>query len=352
MKRRHLGLLLILLPCLGANHRSTNFVVTAPTAAVAQQVAQYAEKYRKEKALEWLGAEMPNWPQPCPLTVTVTMEPPSGATTFSFGGGRVQWQKMDIRGPLDRLLASVLPHEVTHTVFAHHFGSPVPRWADEGGSVLSEDDIERKRHDKLIRDILNKGGAFRLRSLFTLRDYPSEHEKVMCMYAQGFSLSDFLVRRSNRQTFLNFVGHGMHYGWDKAAQSYYGHRTVEEMEEAWLKHLRDTKSGAAPIEVAKEGKTPGNPAARTMVRLTVPPIQPLDPEPVVRGAMPASGEVNEKFGTPPPPPPPPLGHYPTNPGWEPVFPTPTIAPVPTDRGGAPGSPPRVKLGPPIIVPGR
>ena len=41
---------------------------------------------------------------------------------------------------MERMLHSVLPHEMTHTVFAHHFRYPVPRWADEGGSVLSEDD--------------------------------------------------------------------------------------------------------------------------------------------------------------------------------------------------------------------
>ncbi len=51
---------------------------------------------------------------------------------------------MNIEGPLDRLLSSVLPHEITHTVFAHYFRTPVPRWADEGGSVLSEDDLERQ----------------------------------------------------------------------------------------------------------------------------------------------------------------------------------------------------------------
>jgi len=68
--------------------------------------------------------------------------------------------KMEIQGPLDRLLASVLPHEITHTVFAHHFRQPVPRWADEGGSVLSEDDLERERHDKLTRSILNQGSKF------------------------------------------------------------------------------------------------------------------------------------------------------------------------------------------------
>src|SRR4051812_15574152 len=101
MKRRHLAFLVVaIFASLGAQERTPNFIVNAPTPAVAKQIAQYAEHYRKQKAIEWLGREMPTWPQPCPLHVTVSMEPPSGATSFSFGGGGVQWQKMEIQGPL------------------------------------------------------------------------------------------------------------------------------------------------------------------------------------------------------------------------------------------------------------
>ncbi len=123
------------------------------------------------------------------------MDGPSGATEFTFGSGGVSSQRMQIQGPLDRLIYSVLPHEITHTVFAYHFKSPVPRWADEGGSVLSEDDLERDRHDKLVRSILNKNQQIPMRTLLALREYP---QQVMCLYAQGYSMSDYLVKRSNR----------------------------------------------------------------------------------------------------------------------------------------------------------
>src|SRR5207253_1585860 len=72
---------------LGAQHQTANFFVHAPNAQIAQQIGQYAEQYRREKAILWLGQEMPRWPQPCPLYVNVTMEPPSGATSFHFGPG-------------------------------------------------------------------------------------------------------------------------------------------------------------------------------------------------------------------------------------------------------------------------
>ena len=56
------------------------------------------------------------------------------------------------KGPASALKNSVLPHEVTHTVFAHHFRQPVPRWADEGGSVYSEDDDRARPARQAVQD--------------------------------------------------------------------------------------------------------------------------------------------------------------------------------------------------------
>ena len=56
---------------MGAQFRTTNFHVHAADPQVAQLIGQWAEHYRKEKAILWLGQEMPNWPQPCPLHVEV-----------------------------------------------------------------------------------------------------------------------------------------------------------------------------------------------------------------------------------------------------------------------------------------
>ena len=233
------------------------------------------------------------------------MGSPSGATSFQFGQGRVLGMKMEIQGSLDRVLHSVLPHEITHTVFAHHFRTPVPRWADEGGSVLSEDDLERDNHDKLARSILNQGKQIRLRTLMGLTEYPPQ---VMCLYAQGYSMADFLVKRSDKRTFLNFVGHGMQRGWDDAVKVYYKHNSVEELEGAWLQHLKDTKSQAHKdlILAQNQQKQPSqnqqvaalNNNNQRLVRLTVPPANPLEPQPIFRGSAPSLQDAGKRFGGP------------------------------------------------------
>ena len=277
---------------LGAAHRTQNFVVEAATPEIARQVGEYAEKYRREKAQLWLGREMPPWPQPCPLKVTVTGNGSGGATSFAFDNGQVLGQRMHIEGTLDRLLASVLPHEVTHTVFAFHFRQPVPRWADEGGSVLSEDEQERRRHDLLVRRIINDGRMIPLRRLFSLREYPSD---VMALYAQGFSVSEFLVSRSSRPAFLNFVYAGMAQGWDQAARTHYRFNSVEELEQAWIHYLRSPKQ-APPAQVGSAGATLRSPSAeQVVVRQSAPPAQSLadaaSARPVYRGQSPGPEEA-------------------------------------------------------------
>jgi hypothetical protein len=343
------------LASLGASYRTPNFVVDAPTPQIAQQVGQYAEHYRREKAIQWLGQEMPHWPQPCPLKVTLA-QGSGGATSFAFDNGQILGMDMHIEGTLERLLSSVLPHEVTHTVFAHYFRTPVPRWADEGGSVLSEDDIERNRHDQLVRQILNSPGrAIPLRRLFQLTKYPPD---VMVLYAEGYSVTEFLVSRSSRPLFLTFIAQGMRGDWDGAARTCYHFRNIEELEQAWMQHLREGHgSPSATLASRNPGAAEGLSTQRVVVRQTVPPAQPLADagRPIVRGQSPEGDDPANLY--------PPGQPQPASQSWnsQPLAATPTAAPPASPFPPAPSDwqseghpvpippPPPVLLGSPQVV---
>ena len=222
---------LALLPTLaGASHRSTNFVVDATTPEVAKQVAEHAEACRVSIAKAWLGKELPPWAAPCPVKVKLTRGEAGGLTSFGFSRGKVSDQSMSVEGRLDRILASSLPHEVTHTVFAAYFGGPMPRWADEGASLLSEDLREYHRHDQIVHDLISRRGNLPLERLFTVEDYPDD---VMGFYGQGYSISRFLVEMGGRPRFLAFVRDGSRTGWDAAARAHYGLAGVHEVDRAW-----------------------------------------------------------------------------------------------------------------------
>lgn len=124
-----------------ATYRTPNFVVTAPTDEFAKRVGDEAERFRKELAVMWAGKELPRWSAPCPIRVKVGQIGAGGATTFSFHNGEVFGWNMNIQGTEERILDSVLPHEITHTILACRFRQPLPRWADEGISTLVEHGI-------------------------------------------------------------------------------------------------------------------------------------------------------------------------------------------------------------------
>ena len=317
-------LALIAVPAVGsAQERFTteNFAVSAPTKALAKTFGEYAEKYRKEKAIDWLGAEMKPWPARCPLTVVVEPNRTGGETTFSFvssnGASVVGSQKMKIFGGVEQLLHSVLPHEVTHTVFAHHFGQAVPRWADEGGSVYSENDEERYQHDVRCRELLNSGKGFRLGALFSMNKYPPD---MHTLYAEGYSVVSFLVAKggpAGRKRFLEFVRVGMrndNRNWEQAARQVYEYETVDDLQTDWIQSLKSSRperiatvkpaAGPDTVATATNPRTPAQFASSARPQTRSSPVGvPLLDEPIVpRGVAPA----NEPQGRPTPPAAPPL----------------------------------------------
>ncbi len=348
--RRQLSALVVVLiaPALAsaATYDTANFSTDAPTAELARKFGDMAEFYRKEKALEWTGHEMPQWPRRCPLQVQITQGSAGGATTFTFGqdGGKsvVTSTRMEIRGDAKQLLNSVLPHEVTHTVLANHFGRPVPRWADEGGSVLSENDEERFNHDVRCRELLNAGRGIRLKVLFRMTEYPRD---MIVLYAQGYSVSHYLVKKGGdgkegRGKLLQFLGAGMQgntaESWNGAASRVFGFETIDALEEAWLTALKTPPARVAARDTTPPGGLAGGSGSgtRTELRTSAAPAMPLLEPPVK--AVRAAAPDNE----------------PSRPTYLPdASPTP-LGSSPVVRPLAPDRPPPVLLPPEIPKPAR
>lgn len=235
MDARPIRVLIVLLVPLfmGAIQRTPNFVVQAPTVEIARVVATSAERYRVALAQEWLGKELPRWSQPCTITVRVGQIGAGGATTFSFDRGEVYGWKMQVQGTLERILDSVLPHEISHTIFACHFRRPLPRWADEGAATLVEHESERRRQHLLLNEVMRGGRPIPLRRLLSMTEYPREMRSVLTLYAQGYSLADFFVQRRGKTQYLRFLADAHKIGWDAALRQGYDIKTVEALESTW-----------------------------------------------------------------------------------------------------------------------
>ena len=216
-----------------ASQPSANFVVTAPTKELAVEVSRAAERYRESLAIEWLGKKLPNWADKCEMTVRVGEQMGAGgATTFVFENGQVFGWRMTIQGSRKRILDSVLPHEITHMILASHFRRPVPRWADEGAATSVECDEEKARYRGMLLRFLRSDRGMPFSTMFILTEYPRD---VMPLYAQGFTLAEFLIGQKGRRAYLDFLEEGMATeDWPRAVKKHYGYTDVGDLQNRWL----------------------------------------------------------------------------------------------------------------------
>ncbi len=222
---------------MGARYPTPNFIVETTNPRLAQQFAQAAEKYRRELAVAWLGKAMPDWSQPCVITVNVGPHlGAGGATSFVFDRGEVFGWRMTIQGSAERVLDSVLPHEITHMIFASHFRQPLPRWADEGGATSVEHLSERTKHRKMLVYFLRNRRGIAFNRMFAMKQYPRD---IMPLYAQGYSLAEFLIQKRGRRAYVDFLGDGLNSGdWSAAIQRHYGIAGTGKLQNTWLAWVR------------------------------------------------------------------------------------------------------------------
>ena len=226
-------LVVLLLLSMGARQRSANFIVETSDPNFALQVSQAAETYRHDLAIEWLGQAMPNWAQPCLMTVQAGPQlGAGGATTFQFQNGEVFDWRMTIQGSQQRILDSVLPHEITHMIFASRFRQPLPRWADEGGATTVEHASERNKYRQMLYQFLRTGHGIAFNQMFAMTDYPAD---IMPLYAQGYSLAEFLIQTRGRREYVEFLGDGLKSeDWPGAVERHYGVKDLGALQNTWL----------------------------------------------------------------------------------------------------------------------
>lgn len=210
-------------------------MISAPTAEYAKEIGDAAEAWRDRLAEFWTGKKYPAWSSRCRLIVSDGN--PGGSTTFTFEGGQVFGWVMTIRGPRDRVLDSILPHEISHTILATHFRERVPRWVDEGACSLMECRDEQQRLERDVVSCLKTGRGIPFNAMMAMDDYPVD---VGAFYAQGHSVSAYLFERSKSpQDFLKFVGDAMRDGnWQRALSTHYGIETLADFQNQWVAWVR------------------------------------------------------------------------------------------------------------------
>ena len=219
-----------------ASYRTQNFLVDAASPTLARSVGDAAEQYRRELADHWLGRELRPWPTPCPIRV-ITGPTLAAQGVTEYNRQPVRDFRMEVVGTPRRILDSVLPHEITHTILATHFGRPLPRWADEGICTTVEHQEEKVKHEIKLREFLASRRGIAMNRLFLLTEYPAD---VLPMYAQGYSVCRFLIEQKGPREFINFLTDYMHHpSWTANIRKHYGYQSLAGLQTRWLDWVAD-----------------------------------------------------------------------------------------------------------------
>lgn len=239
-------------------YRTDNFVVNAQSQSFEKKVAQRAEESRKKLATIWLGEEMPKWYRPCIVTVRDGKNLGAGGSThFNFDQGQVFGWRMTVQGSRQEILETVVPHEVSHTVFASHFRRPLPRWADEGAATLAEaPDVQRDLMQS-AQQMLARGRPIPFTRMLEAMEYPNRMDEVMRLYSQGYSFTAHLVSMKGRREYIKFLDTAHKSGWDKAVTVHYGYRGVHSARDDWQSWLqRQDCSASTSLRKVRRNRKP------------------------------------------------------------------------------------------------
>lgn len=216
-----------------AVYKTRNFVVQTSDPDLAKEFAETAEYQRRKQAIDWLGAPLRDWAKPCQVKVKVGENlAPGGATTFVFSNGEVFDWDMNIQGSPERIIDSVIPHEVTHMIFACRFRQPVPRWVDEGAATSVEHISERTKYRRMLIGFLQTNRGIAFRTMVNAKEYPPD---AMPFYAQSYTAAEYLIARGGRQRYIAFVERGIQTNdWNAALREFYGYENLSQFQSVWL----------------------------------------------------------------------------------------------------------------------
>ncbi len=219
---------------------TTNFVIAgAPSQEMARQFGETAERYRRELAVLWLGEEMPNWSAKCPIRFKVGNYGASGDTTMTFNHGEVYGWEMNVQGTQERILDSVLPHEISHTIFASYFRRPLPRWLDEAGATSVEHISERANYRRLLLEFVDPKvrRAIPFNRMVEMKEYPKD---FLPLYSQCNSVGEFLIGQGGNRRFIAFAKDGLDSGdWNGAVRKHYGYENLGDLQVVWIRWVAD-----------------------------------------------------------------------------------------------------------------
>lgn len=224
-----------------ATVRTPNFVVTLNTnepAAIASHYASQLESYRRTHAETFFGSKLPDWPNPCIVSISRFRDQGDGTR----GGGATSFniQSPDALGlkarDFEMILSAdpaatdeVLKHECLHAVLYSKLGHLQNRWVDEGlcSAVENSNGLS-----KILAKGFKEKRLYPIHQIFEAKNYPEDEDDQLLFYAEAQSQVRFLLNLAGPRYFAYFITVGQDQGYQHALRHCYNY-SVSQFQDAW-----------------------------------------------------------------------------------------------------------------------
>jgi len=167
----------------------------------------------------------------CKLSVLRTRGDFIAATGNKFGDGYSSADSVWTYHGATGILDNVIPHELAHVLLARAFGN-LPAWLDEGLAVRQE--TAAGTYWQLLRDTK----ALSVRELLAWRGASSKEENSR-FYASAYGFVDMLAEDGGIKKIHRLIAALKTQTPEAAFREVYGTRSLQELEERWVKHLQN-----------------------------------------------------------------------------------------------------------------
>lgn len=224
-----------------------NFTILAEDELLAADVLASANRFRQQVANDWLRLELPPSVGETVIHVTLSSEEDRGLT-WAIDSPNRSMHKIWLTTSRDRANGSTLQHEIAHIVLATRYPQRLPAWADEGiaGTYDEQDRINTRR--QIIQWYAQTENWPTLESVFQMPAIINTDKKA---YSVAASVTEFLLTRADKPTFVEFAAAGQQAGWDRALQDFYKIESVAALQQAWQAWASGSKLASVPNRQAR-----------------------------------------------------------------------------------------------------
>lgn len=245
-----LGFLGSMPPLYGAGFQhDENFTVLADDERLAAEVLASANQYRQQIAEQWLRLDLPPGVGETVIHLTLSDREDRGLT-WAIDSPNRSLHKIWLTTDRNRALGSTLQHEIAHIVLATRYPQQLPAWAEEGVASFYDDPERLRIRQQLISWFRQTGNWPSLPRIF---EKPVIVNTDTEAYTAAASVTEFLVSKADRPTFVEFAAAGYRGGWDQALEEFYEIPSMSALQRQWQDWVA---GGGTPVAPKRPPRSP------------------------------------------------------------------------------------------------